>query len=483
MKSSESSRKAESHQLADRIRKLREGKRLAEAEEAGTAALLQHPDDARLVAEHAETAVRSKNWGAAIKRFKLLGKLEKRTPGHDAAVLKLVAVYVALGQPGEAETLLGKALAGHGPSLLLRKAEAELAQQHAGRGFDAARWRTLAESPELPAAGDPVRIPVLSACVAGLRLAGHREEARDLLERHYHKDNPSWKELLKDGYARLVVFDNGHTRAEYLSKLFDPPTGDTVRSGRLAITFDVMEQTWNKEFFAYRPLSPGPTDFLAVRKRSKEDFHQDMRRADFLSFALPVAAGYQDVVALGQSLGAYSALYYASWVPGCRVLATAPRNPLHPRYAGRRYASYQLFTHEYEMPVNPGASPVIVYDPRNPEDGRYVEQSLAVAFPGALLLRYPHCGHSITRYLRDVGVLKTATLAFCDGGGFPAFDRSKRGTSPEFLRNLGKLCLRAGRLDRARALVLRALELGADPERSRELLVKIDTASAGIPST
>lgn len=482
MKTPDPFRSQESRQLASRIRKLRDGKHLAEAEEAGEAALEIHPGDAGLVAEHAETAVRRKNWGAAIKRLKLLGKLEKGTPRHDAAVLRLVAVYVALGQPGEARTQLGKVLAGRRPSLLLRMAEAELVQQDTGKPFDAEPWRALATSPELAAAGDSLRIPVLAACVAGLRLAGHAGEARVLLEGHYRPDNPLWKELLKDGYARLVVFDNGNTRAEYLSKLFDPVTGNTVRSARLAITFDVMEQTWNKESFAYRPLSPGPTDFLAVRKRTKEDFHQDLRRGDFLSFALPVAAGYQDVVALGQSLGAYSALYYASWVPGCRILATAPRNPLHPRYAGKRHASYTLFTHEYEMPVNSGVRPVIVYDPRNPEDGRYVEQSLAVAFPGAALVRYPGCGHSITRYLRDVGVLKAATLGFCDGEGFPAFDRSKRGTSPEYLRTLGKKCFRAGRHDRARALALRALELGSEPERSRELLAKIDAASAGTPS-
>ncbi len=213
-----------------------------------------------------------------------------------------------------------------------------------------------------------------------------------------------------------------------------------------------------------------------MRKRTKEDFHQELRREDFLGFALPVAAAYADVVALGQSLGGYSALYYASGVSGCRILATAPRNPLHPRYAGKRYASYKLFTHEYEMPLNESARATIVYDPKNSEDGRYVEKSLAASFPGAELVPYPYCGHSITRYLRDVGGLKNATLWFCKGEGFPRFDRSKRGASSEYLRNLARINLRAGRAGRARRLALKALELGFETERTEELLVKIDAA-------
>jgi Tetratricopeptide repeat len=478
MKNPESSTTWETKRLADRIRGLREGKNFSDAEALGEEATRRQPSDTALLAEHAETAVRTKSWGSAVKRFTRLIRLETDDPSRDRAVLSLAAVYVMLGQSAEAVSVVKSGIAEGGGSLSLLRAEAELRLLHPDTRFDAGRWQALAVSPALAAADVPARISAVAACAAGLRLAGKDGEAEQLLEEHLLTSDPVRRALLNEGYAKLVVFDNGRTRVEFHTKLIDPATGALVVSDQLAITFDVMEQTWDKESFAYRPLSRERIDILAVRKRTKEDFHQEFRREDFLSFATPIAAGYSDVVALGQSLGAYSALYYASWLPGCRILATAPRNPLHPRYAGKRHASYKLFTHEYEMPANAWVRPTIVYDPKNSEDGRYVEKSLAVSFPGSLRLAYPYCGHSITRYLRDVGGLKNATLDFCQGKPFPEFDRTKRGGSSEYFRNLARVNLRAGRAKRARALALRALELGQETDRTRELLLKIDALCA-----
>lgn len=463
--------------IIERIRGLRQERKLDEAEAAGKAGIHDHPADPDILSEHAETAVRGKNWRSATDRLNRLIGMREPTPERDAAVVRLAGVYVGLGQPGEAGTVLEKALASRPASLVLRKAEAELGLLDPVKRYDGGQWKALAASPELVSADYSTRVSVIAACVSGLRLAGLRDEAKVLLEENFPPLVSLWSELVKDGYGRLVIFDNGRTRVEFHTKLFDPATGHIAAPKRLAITFDVMEQTWEKEPFAYRPLSPRPIDILAVRKRTKDDFHQDLRREDFLRFAGPLASRYSDVVSLGQSLGAYSALYYASWLPGCRILATAPRNPLHPKYAGKRYASYKLFTHEYEMPVNNVSSPTIVYDPKNPEDATYVEQSLSVRFPKAKLIPYPNCGHSITRYLRDVGVLKSATLGFCKGIAFPPFDRSLRRGSAEYLRNLARLNLRAGRRNRALALARKALELGGDKERTEELLAKINRAA------
>lgn len=469
-------REPETKRLLGRILELKAGKHFADAERAGEAATREHPADTALLAEHAETAIRRKTWGSAIKRLDRLIQLEKQVAARNAAVLRLAGVYVGLGQPAEAENILKKALLADPADLTLRKAHAELSLLDPARRFDGHVWQALAAAAGSAGMDQATRVSVITACVAGLRLTGHGEEASILLELHFRPGDRVWTEGLKDGFAKLVVFDNGSTRVEYLTKLFDPETGGTVAPRQLAVTFDIMDQTWDRIPFAYRPLSPESIDFLAVRKRTKEDYHQDFRREDFLAFALPVAARYDDVVAVGQSLGGYCALYYASLLPGCRILATAPRNPLHPRYAGKRYASYKLFIHEYEMAVNTSVRPTIAYDPKNSEDAGYVEKSLSISFPGAVLLRYPNCGHSITRYLRDVGDLKNATLGFFKGKAFPAFDRSKRGGSSEYLRNLAKQSLRSGRAGRARRLALRALELGFEPELTHELLVKIDAA-------
>ncbi len=467
--------------LIQRISKLRNAKVLDEAEALGKEATRQYPANAGLLSEHAETAVRRKTWGAAIERLEQLGRLLGATPERDGSAARLVKVFIGLGQPGEAMRVLEEALAVRGGSIALEIVKARLELLDPALRNDAARWEKLVVAAEQPGIERSRQVAILAACAGGLRLAGSGDAAKALLEKHYRPRDAAWEATLADGYSRLVLFDNGKTRIEYYQKLFDPATGKIAEPEHLAITFDLMEQNWDKEPFAYRPLSPRITDFLAVRKRGKEDFHQDLRRDDFLRLAGPLAARYREVVALGQSLGAYCCLYYASWLPGCRILATAPRNPLHPKYAGKRYANHKLFIHEYEMPWNPDSSPTIAYDPKNEEDGRYVEQSLAASFPQARILRYPYCGHSITRYLRDTGALKGATLGFFDGLPFPAFDKSARGSSAEYVRNLAKLNLRRGRVDRARSLARKALELGGDVERTEELLLKIEAAAISKP--
>jgi len=461
---------------AARIGRLRAAKLFEEAEALGKEAVRQHPMHPGLLSEHAETAVRRKTWGAAIDRLEQLGRLLGTSPGRDEATGRLARLFVGLGQPGEARRIVEEALADRSGSIDLESAKARLDLLDPVLRQDATKWVRLAGLAERAGIEPSAKVAILAACAGGLRIAGHKEQARELLEKYYQPRDATWEAGLADGYSRLVIFDNGLTRIEYYQKLFDPATGKIAEAEHLVIPFDLMEQNWDKEPFAYRPLSPRITDFLAVRKRGKDDFHQDLRREDFLKLALPIAARYREVVSLGQSLGAYSSLYYASWLPGCRILATAPRNPQHPRYGGKRHANHKLFVHEYEMPVNPDSRPTIAYDPKNEEDGRYVEESLAASFPHARILRYPYCGHSITRYLRDTGALKSATLGFFDGVPFPAFDKSARGRSAEYVRNLARLSLRRGCVDRARSLARRALELGGDVQRTEELQQKIEAA-------
>ena len=270
----------------------------------------------------------------------------------------------------------------------------------------------------------------------------------------------------------MILFDNGSTKVEFYTKLFDASHQPAV-ARRLVITFDIMTQTWDGRPYTFKALSPFDNDFLAVRKRTMQDFHQDFHRSDFLRVAEPVVALYPDVVAFGQSLGGYCALYYGTTLPTCRILATAPRNPQNPKYSGKRHARKDLFSHEYDMPGNPTASPTIVFDPKNAEDGRYIEESLRPAFPKARFLPYPYTGHSLTRYLLEAGILKSTTLAFCDGVPFPAFDRRLRAGSAEYLRILARRNFAAGRLKWALALALRAKELGTYPERTDAILKKL----------
>ena len=158
--------------------------------------------------------------------------------------------------------------------------------------------------------------------------------------------------------------------------------------------------------------------------------------------------------------------------PRCRILATAPRNPLNPRYSGKKHPRQDLFSHEYEIPENQTASPSTVFDPKNAVDGRYVEEPLRPAFPNARFLPYPYSGHSLTCYLLEAGILKSTTLGFCDRVPFPEFDRRLRVGSAEYFRNLAKLNFAAGRRKWGLALALHAKELGSYPIRT-EVIFRI----------
>lgn len=468
------------------IRRWRAAKKFDKSDHIARIAMDCFPEALSLASEYAETSIAKGDWSQAIKRLKSLREMSGESPEWDEAIIRLSDLYVTLGQPGEALRILAGASRTRPGSLMLRMAMARVLILEPGGLGNAEPWRELANAAELPDADDRTRVAVVSACVAGLRLTGNGGEAGALFEKYHRADDPAWEEVLPLGYARLLVFHNGPTRMEYHAKLFSIPDRKAAVPERLSITFDPMKQAWDKEPFAFKPLCPKDTDFLCVRKRDYGDFHQDFSRPDFLKTALPIAGLYRDKVAFGQSLGAYCALYYASWIPGCRILASAPRNPLNPKYARGKYVSHDLFRHEYDMPLNPGSSPVVVYDSKNEEDGGYVERSLSKSFPNATFIRYPYCGHSITRYLLDVGLLKSSTLDFFEGRPFPVFDRRLRGNSSEYLRNVAKISYVRGRPRWAEAMLRRALELGRQPERTlavfKRLGIPVESADGPPPA-
>ena len=464
------------------LRNLQDPKHHKPFEAACAKALAEYPVSKKLWAESADSAIRQKKWGAAIQRMnRLLGLLDPDDLKRGPALRKLASVYINLGQPMEASLHLAKALESRPADLLLRNALAGVTLLTPGGLANPTPWQLLAAAPELATAEDAVRVKIVSACVAGLRLAGDFSAARALLAAHYDPQNPAWMQHVKDGYSRAIIYQNGRTRVEYYTKLFDTSTFEPVEATQLAFTFDTMGQSWNQPPYAYKPLNPLNVDLFSVRKRTRKDFHQDFPREDFLRLALPVARCYRDSVALGQSLGAYCTLYYASWVPGCRILATAPQNPLNPKYSSKSYANYELFRQEYDMRKNEGSSPTIVYDPKNKDDGPYVRNSLQHAFPNARFVEYPYCGHSIALYLLETGRLKSSTLGFCKGIPFPEFDRSRRRLSSAYFRNLAKLNHAAGRKRSALSLLAQALQLGNTQERTQQMIAKMDPPEPDEP--
>lgn len=432
------------------------------------------PDDRRLLSEHADaTAARGKKSAVYLARLERLLHVQGTDPSRISTVLKLSRFFIGLRQYHEAESRVRDALSVHPKSSRLLRHYAEIALLRHDWSSAALRWHAVATNLPQDAFASPDMMHALCGHWAALFLGGGSRAFTPSIIRHYEEHPKAWALHFKNGHARFIIFDNGRTRVEFIPKLFDPTSARLSTPTKLVISFDVMNMTWDKDPFGYVAFRQHDVDILAIRKHGKRDFHQDLTQREFLDIAHPLSARYAITSAIGHSLGGYSALYFASHIPGCRVLATSPRNPCNPKYGVPKYTNIKTYRHEYDMPPNPASRATIVYDPYDKIDGRYVRDSLMRSFPNAQYFTYPYCGHSITRYLRDTGLLKSSVLTFCDGGAFPPFDRKIRSSSSEYLRVLATLNFIAGRPNWARALAEKALSLGFDPERSTALLKQI----------
>src|SRR5699024_8710877 len=154
-------------------------------------------------------------------------------------------------------------------------------------------------------------------------------------------------------------------------------------------TFDSINMEWDKQPFGFSLLKKKNIDIIAVRKRKKQTYQQDLTQEDFYNTVYKLMYFYTDKIAYGFSLGAYSALYYTSLL-NCRILSLAPRLSIHPRYGRKNYISKYEFKHNLSIGYNDSISHVIVYDPKNKIDNNFVTREVMESFPNAHLVKIPY---------------------------------------------------------------------------------------------
>ncbi len=265
------------------------------------------------------------------------------------------------------------------------------------------------------------------------------------------------------GYRKLTLFDNGKSRIEFYKNL--KPTKSLV------ITFDAAKIRWNEKPFGFKLLQRQNVDIIAVRKKTKKDYHQDLSKDAFDQTIKELAGGYDNKFSYGYSLGAYSALYYTSEM-NCQILALSPRLPIHPIYGTKEDKGKQTLHHTLSHKFNDKAFPIIIYDPKNKTDRKYVEESLLTSYPKAQLKKLPYGGHRMTFHLLSMGVLKEYVLTFINEGSVPAYDRNLKSQSPNYCRLLGEACLKHNKIGWAYDLSLKALEL--EPTNKRAIKFRVD---------
>src|SRR5699024_4311505 len=92
------------------------------------------------------------------------------------------------------------------------------------------------------------------------------------------RSNDVFQEMLKKyprkieedtkGYRKITLFDNGESRIEFYKKL--------AMTERVVVTFDSINMVWGSSPFAYKLLSRQNVDIIAVRKRKKKTYQQDL---------------------------------------------------------------------------------------------------------------------------------------------------------------------------------------------------------------
>jgi hypothetical protein len=260
---------------------------------------------------------------------------------------------------------------------------------------------------------------------------------------------------VRDGaVASTVLMDDDEIHIEHFER--------GGAGGTLVVTFDPIAYFWDRPPFGHEFLRKQSLDVVAVRKKT-ENFYQPLSRQAFDAAVAPVAARYARVFSYGSSLGAYAALYFGRDEPWT-VIASSPRNSAHPQFGARAWQKQVPFRHEPMRPdITPRCRAVILFDPRDAIDRRYLDGEVLRQFPDADVRRVPYSGHPSNQVLSEMGFIAPFVRAVLSGrprAGWPTLDRrAARHRSAAYFHVLALHAVQKQHVACADALVARSLTL------------------------
>ncbi|MBK3494210.1 hypothetical protein JFL43_04935 [Viridibacillus sp. YIM B01967] len=311
--------------------------------------------------------------------------------------------------------------------------------------------------------GEEVPASVLVDLSIAYQIVGDHSKAELLFAECLTKYKEEIPNLFDNGYRKVVLFDNGESRIEFY-KYIEP-------TKTVFATFDAIDKTWERTPFAFNLLKRKQVDLISLRRRTTKNYHQDLSREEYYDTVAKLATGYDKKFSYGTSLGGYGALYFGSTID-CNILALSPRNSAHPNH-GSKMRAYTEFTHGLEHPYNPGISPTIMYDPKDPIDSKYMKKVIQKAYPNAKFIYFPYAGHRISIYLSQVGILKDIVSKFMAEEEIPNYERVLRSKSTEYHRILAIHCARTKKKNWALQLTEQSIQLSPTYDRPRLLKVEL----------
>src|SRR5699024_446461 len=261
----------------------------------------------------------------------------------------------------------------------------------------------------------------------------------------------------------VELYNNQESKIEYYKKASNTKC--------IVVTFDHMYMNWKQPPFGFPFLEKKNIDVIAIRKRKKKTFQQDLSLESFVRVVKPLLHNYTHIVFYGHSLGAYLALYYGAVFKNIEMLVTAPRLSIHPVYGKAKLAN-KGFKHNIQMNYNENLRPIIVYDSKNNRDQNYVEKDIITSYPNAHLIQIPYGGHGMVKHLQRMGKLKEF-ITMVLNNKVPVYEKEYRFLSSDYYRELANKCFKRKKTKWAYYLVEEALKLSPDDYRSIKLSVEV----------
>ena len=258
------------------------------------------------------------------------------------------------------------------------------------------------------------------------------------------------------------------------------------------------ERTLEREGFGEDFLASRGVNAIHVIERDNYWFLlPDIEQA--LHAAAKVAQRFDHVYSYGSSMGAYAAIRFGGFAGATQAIALSPQFSVDPRvvpFENRWGPDAAKLNYEMEHRLARRgfvASADIFYDPTD-QDARHVEllrECLEVRE-----IHLPQCGHPVTGFLSDVGLLQRAVLeaaqGVLDASAFERDARAKRETSPQYF---AMLALRGSHPSEKLELMRKAYELAprdvgyitlyavalAEAKRRDEAITRLNEAMAIAP--
>lgn len=179
------------------------------------------------------------------------------------------------------------------------------------------------------------------------------------------------------------------------------------KTEKLVISFDPHGHDIREKGFSSDTIIQSGFDHIFVSHKLNSQY-QDLSIEDFLSAVHPVIDGYE-VYTYGSSLGGYCAIYYGGCI-NAKAIALSPRNSAHPSIADKQFSNL-IFTHTdiINTPLSKKA-PIIVFDPTQKIDKKFIESHILPAHPDSTLVKLPYASHLVAEALSEVKLLKKLLL-------------------------------------------------------------------------